>query len=132
LPDTASATVVPLVTAAPTRVRLLLVEDNVGDADLVQELLKQTEGDRFEIRHAMRLCDALHALGGNAFDAILLDLSSPDSYGMETVTRVRAVAPHLPTIVLTGSDDTALALRALREGVQEYVVKCRRDGTDVV
>jgi signal transduction histidine kinase len=120
---TSPAEAVQVAPAPAGRTRLLLVEDNRGDADLVQMLLRDVCSDGFEVKHTVRLCDALHELGSSSFDAVLLDLSLPDSYGMEPVTRVRAVAPHLPTIVLTGSDDTSLALRTLREGVQEYVVK---------
>ena len=120
---TAPADALLVTTHSPGCIQLLLVEDNVGDADLVQALLKEVASDHYDVKHTVRLCDALHELENSAFDAILLDLSLPDSYGMETVTRVRAVVPHLPTIVLTGSDDAALALRTMREGVQEYVIK---------
>jgi signal transduction histidine kinase len=124
-------TIVPTTTVAaagPTtgRTRLLLVEDNPGDADLVREYLCESDYDA-DVTHVETLGDALHELGRASFDGILLDLSLPDSFGMETVTRMRAVAHHIPTIVLTGSDDRSLALRMLREGVQEYVVKGELD-----
>jgi len=72
--------------------------------------------------------DALDLLGNGRFDVILLDLSLPDSDGIGTLTTIRVHAPHIPVLVLTGSDNEALANSALRHGAQDYIVKGQFDG----
>jgi PAS domain S-box-containing protein len=103
--------------------RLLLVEDNAGDARLVREYLREAEGDRVSVEVAGTLKAAVARLNASAFDAVLLDLSLPDSQGLATLAAVRAQAPQLPTIALTGLDDEATALRALEGGAQDYIAK---------
>ena len=111
-------------------IRLLLIEDNPGDARLVREHLADASGAQsFEIQNAPTLAEGVSAAKGQAApDIVLLDLSLPDSHGLETLGRWQAVAPTLPVIVLTGSDDEALAVAAVREGAQDYLVKGRIDG----
>jgi len=110
-------------------VGVLLVEDNPGDARLVEILLSEPGlmWD-FEIRHASRLGDALAELEGSEFDVVLLDLSLPDSSGMETVERVRMASARTPVVVLSGQDDEHTALQALQGGAEDYLVKGRGDG----
>jgi PAS domain S-box-containing protein len=107
--------------------KILLVEDNVGDARLIREYLREA-GAAIDVRHAGRLEEGLALLAAEPFDAVLLDLSLPDSRGMDTVERARAGAAQLPLIILTGLDDADVALRAVREGAQDYLVKGRVDG----
>jgi diguanylate cyclase (GGDEF)-like protein len=110
-------------------VRVLLVEDNPGDARLVEIMLSEPGLMRdFEITHASRLGEAVEALEGSPFDVVLLDLSLPDSSGMETVERVRTAASRTPVVVLSGQDDEQTALRALQGGAEDYLVKGRGDG----
>ena len=111
-------------------IRLLLIEDNPGDARLVQEHLADASGGQsFQLRHAATLALAMAlACDGDPPDIVLLDLSLPDSFGLETLARWQKAAPTLPVIVLTGSDDEALAVAAVREGAQDYLVKGRIDG----
>ncbi len=109
-------------------IRVLLVEDNPGDARLVEILLSEADSfGRFEITPAERLDKALEHLDGSAFDVILLDLSLPDSSGLETVEVVRTRVPLTPVVVLTGQDDEETALRALQSGAEDYLVKGRGD-----
>ena len=110
-------------------VSVLLVEDNPGDARLVEIMLSEPGllWD-FEIRHAARLGDAVEALERTEFDVVLLDLSLPDSSGMETVERVRTASSRTPVVVLSGQDDEWTALQALRGGAEDYLVKGRGDG----
>ncbi len=110
-------------------IRVLLVEDNAGDARLVREHLADAPGAQ---GFTLEDCPSL-AVAGAAFtrtppDVVLLDLSLPDSFGLETLRRWQALAPTLPVIVLTGSDDEAMAVAAVREGAQDYLVKGRIDG----
>ncbi len=113
-----------------TPIRLLLVEDNPGDARLVHEHLADVEGgSSLTLVDAPTLAVAIAQMhNGLETDVVLLDLSLPDSFGLETLARWQLAAPTLPVIVLTGSDDEALAVAAVREGAQDYLVKGRIDG----
>ena len=114
---------------ARTPIRVLLVEDNAGDARLVREHLADAQGGQtFALETSPTLASASAAFERAAPDIVLLDLSLPDSFGLETLERWQQVAPGLPVIVLTGSDDEALAVNAVREGAQDYLVKGRIDG----
>ena len=103
------------------RLGILLVEDNPGDAYLIREILRSIPAA--DITSAENLEAALDHLERHAVDIILLDLSLPDSQGLDTVRRVVAQMPMLPIIVLTGLDDDILALDALKAGAQDYIVK---------
>jgi PAS domain S-box-containing protein len=102
---------------------LLLVEDNPADAYLLTELLEETDQQQWQIVQAQSLHIALEYLSNNHFEIILLDLSLPDSKGLNTVTQIRDAAQDLPIVVLTGTDDQELALQALAKGAQDYLVK---------
>lgn len=111
---------------------VLLVEDNRADARLVTELLSSSPiGQVAHVTTATRLSEALARLDVNGIDVVLLDLTLPDSHGLETVIAMRNAAPHTPVVVLTGQDDT-LAPQALRAGAQDYLVKGRLDGAVLV
>ncbi|MCE5181838.1 MAG: EAL domain-containing protein [Betaproteobacteria bacterium] len=101
----------------------LLVEDNPGDARLIQEALAENTEPRFHLEWAEDLGHALKILKQKSFAIILLDLSLPDSQGMHTVKNIEQAAPDTPIVVLTGLDDEALAVEAVRSGAQDYLVK---------
>ena len=103
--------------------RILLIEDNPGDADLVREYLRDAQRGPIELQHAARLSTGLEQLAGGRFDAVLLDLGLPDSQGLETFRRVHAQAPEAAVVVASGFGDDAVALEALQEGAQDYLVK---------
>lgn len=112
--------------AAPQRaraIRILLIEDNLADARLVMEMFSELGAARFELQHADRMSIGLMHLEREHFDALLLDLSLPDSQGLKGVERILAQVPTLPIVVLTGLDDERLSLTALEQGVQDYLVK---------
>jgi phosphoserine phosphatase RsbU/P len=119
-------------------VRVLLVEDNPADADLIVEALTEAELEApsyaagFELVFADRLAQAYQALAQGDVDLVLLDLSLPDSQGLETFARVAERAPGLPVVVLSGLDDQELAIRAVREGAQDYLVKGQVEGATLV
>jgi signal transduction histidine kinase len=102
---------------------LLLVEDNLADAYLLVEMLEQADEQQWQIVQAKRLNTALEYLSNSNFSVVLLDLSLPDSKGLNTVTRIQAAAQDLPIVVLTGTDDQELALQAVALGAQDYLVK---------
>jgi two-component system cell cycle sensor histidine kinase/response regulator CckA len=104
-------------------IRVLLIEDNPGDARLVREMLVETGTNKFNLEHVERISQGLIRLSQEDFQVILLDLSLPDGHGLETVDRVCNVAPYVPVLVLTGLDDETLAIRAVQEGAQDYLIK---------
>ena len=106
---------------------VLLVEDNPGDARLLQEMLAEDPESPFTIRCAERLSRAMEVLGSEPVDLLLIDLSLPDSHGLETFTKIYAHSPRVPIIVLTGNDDNALSLAAVKAGAQDYLFKGKLD-----
>ena len=111
---------------------VLVVEDNPADVRLLQEALRDVPEHGLTLSPVGSLCQALSSLERNTFDAALLDLSLPDAEGLEIVFSARAKAPRLPIIVLTGRDDSDLAVSAVRNGAQDYLVKGRLEGHSVV
>lgn len=103
--------------------RILLVEDNPGDVRLLREMFSTERPDSYEITHLPRLGLALNHLAKGGVDIVLLDLGLPDGEGMDTVRRVRTLAPQVPLIVLTGRDDETTIAQAMLEGAQDYLVK---------
>jgi len=104
-------------------IRILLVEDNPGDARLLREFLRESASLSFELTHVDRLADARARMEAEGADVILLDLSLPDAHGLDSVTRTLEFAPHVPIVVLTGLDDESAALAAVHAGAQDYLVK---------
>jgi PAS domain S-box-containing protein len=102
---------------------LLLLEDNQTDAHLLMNMLEETDDLQWQVIHANRLKKAIDYLGCTQFEIALLDLFLPDSQGLETVARIREVDQNLPIVILTELDDRQLALQALAEGAQDYLVK---------
>src|SRR5258707_14634353 len=103
------------------RQTVLLVEDNPGDARLIQESLADSTGNFFDLETADRLGTALRRLSYGGIDAVLLDLALRDSKGQNTFDKTRAQAPTVAMIVLTGLGDAALAPTMRHEGAQGYV-----------
>src|ERR1700694_856524 len=103
--------------------RVLLVEDSLFDARIVRRQLKSIHGDRFELRHVRRLAEVKAALDDFSADCVLLDMSLPDSVGLEGVALLLSEGNRVPVIVLTGSSDRDTAIHAVRAGAQDYLVK---------
>ena len=104
-------------------IKVLLIEDNPGDARLLQELLKEVTSVQFYIEQADCLSQGLQSLIEQTFDVILLDLSLPDSQDLETFVKLHRQAMAVPIVVVTGLDDETLAVRAVQMGAQDYLVK---------
>lgn len=102
---------------------LLLFEDNTLDARLIEETLLEVPETSFKLTAVSRLSDGVELLNDHTFDAILLDLTLPDTHGIETVGKVQEYAKTIPIIVLTGLDDGDTALQAIQHGAQDYLVK---------
>jgi phosphoserine phosphatase RsbU/P len=111
----------------PVSTRVLMIEDNAEFAAIVGQLLGELEVE-FQIESAGQLGEGLSSLAGGDVDVVLLDLSLPDSKGLETLAAVRACVPLLPVVVLTGADDEQLAIEALQRGAQDYLVKTEING----
>jgi signal transduction histidine kinase len=110
------------------KVTVLLVEDNPGDARLARELLGEVESFEFELVHVERMADAINALNGTKFDVVLLDLSLPDSQGLDGIAGLQRAAPSVPIVVLTGRNDDSVAIDVLKAGADDYLIKGQGDG----
>ena len=115
------------ISDAGRAIRVLIVEDNPGDAALIRRSLRSVKSREFQISHANRLSSALEYIH-RSLDVVLLDLNLPDSNDLETLQRLRASEPHLPIIVVTGIEDRRKAVEALANGAQDYLVKGHADG----
>ena len=105
------------------KLQILLVEDNRGDAALLELSITESSYGKFEVTWVQRLEVAISRMGVTPWDAILLDLGLPDSQGLETLQRLRQSERHAPIIILTGLADESLALSAMQLGAQDYLVK---------
>ncbi len=115
-----------LVERGPTDI--LLIEDNPDDALLLEVTLADVGGASFDLTHAETLSEGLRELAGGTHDVVLLDLSLPDSHGLDTFARAHAQSPGTPIIVLTGLDDEEVAVQAVQGGAQDYLSKNQLDG----
>ncbi|AFZ37670.1 response regulator receiver sensor signal transduction histidine kinase [Stanieria cyanosphaera PCC 7437] len=104
-------------------VKILLVEDDLAEARLLHEVLKSFGLNQFNLVHVKRLGEALQQLQQSCFDVILLDLTLPDSQGLDSLKSIIQQAPNLPVVVLTNTNDDQLAIAAVRQGAQDYLVK---------
>jgi signal transduction histidine kinase len=104
-------------------VRVLLIEDNPGDARLLQEMLKESGSLTFEVTRCATLAEAAKHLATATANIVLLDLGLPDASGLDAVRKVHALAGRIALIVLTGLDDEEIATQALTEGAQDYLIK---------
>ncbi|HVZ80408.1 MAG TPA: diguanylate cyclase [bacterium] len=106
-----------------TETRILLIEDNPGDALLLQAAIRAKEAPQYHLERAGRLGEGLARIGRGDLDLVLLDLQLPDSSGLETLRSVVRSGPHVPIVVLTGTDDQETAMQAMREGAQDFLLK---------
>ncbi|MCF2146837.1 hybrid sensor histidine kinase/response regulator [Desmonostoc muscorum LEGE 12446] len=112
-------------------VKILLIEDNLASARLLQEFLMQAQSQDFTLVHVKRLEEALQELSQCNYDVILLDLTLPDSEGLSSLPPLIGQAPSTPIVVLTNTNDEELAIEAVRQGAQDYLVK-RQVNVDVL
>lgn len=111
---------------------ILLVEDNPGDARLIRELFRDIHWRSFEILTAESFQQASDRLKEHRVDLALVDLSLPDSHGLETFRKLAEGHPSLPQVLLTGLNDQETAIQAVREGAQDYLLKGEVDGQSLI
>lgn len=104
-------------------IKVLLIEDNDADARLIKEMFKEISKHKYELTHFISLQEGLKALDKNEYDILLLDLSLTDSKGFETFEKAHDYDPKVPIVILSGLDDEEIAIRAVRQGAQDYFVK---------
>ncbi len=117
-------------------IKVLLIEDNEVDARLIREYLKdgsanvenEASDTMFDLTMKNSLSSGLEFLSTNDVDAVLLDLNLPDSFGLETFSRIHKKKPKIPLLILTGLSDREMAVKAVREGAGDYLVKGEVDG----
>lgn len=114
------------------RIETLLVEDNPADARMIRELLRDGGGDQIVLTHTDRLDTALETLIARKPDAVILDLSLPDSKGLATFRSIQGRIAGVPIVVLTGLDDIELAVQAIGEGAADYLLKHELSGALLV
>ena len=117
-----------MITVGDKSIRVLLIEDNIGDSRLIREMLSEAKDVSFDLKYAERLQVGLGQLGQGGIDVVLLDLGLPDSQGLETLDKTYALAPEVPIVVLTGLDDDTLGVKAVNRGAQDYLKKGQVDG----
>ena len=104
-------------------IKILLIEDNPGDARLIKEMISEARRGEYQLEWRDTLSRGLDHIAGGAPDIILLDLGLPESQGLDTFLRVYAQAPEVPTVVLTGLDDAQFGAKLVSSGAQDYLVK---------
>jgi diguanylate cyclase (GGDEF)-like protein len=108
--------------------KILLIEDNITDADFLRASLKRSRAEELDLTHVSTLKEGTIALRKDEFDVVLLDMGLPDGNGMECVEAVQAANPDMPIVVLSGQDDEEFAVSILNKGVQDYLVKWEGKG----
>src|SRR3546814_4578293 len=111
--------------------RILVVEDDPGDVEIVRRYLEEALALRADVEHVGRLADGFARLCDGGFHAVLLDLGLPDNVGLDGLAQLHEIDPAVPIIVLTGLGDDATGVEAIRQGAADYLVK-GRIGADVL
>jgi diguanylate cyclase (GGDEF)-like protein/PAS domain S-box-containing protein len=114
------------------KTNILLIEDNPGDATLIEVMLAETGSLLFSLEHAASLYGGIEHLEKSAFDVVLLDIGLPDVNGLDSIIEITNKAPDTPVVMMTGLDDEETAIAALRMGAQDYLVKGRIDSRSLL
>ncbi|RKY46411.1 MAG: hybrid sensor histidine kinase/response regulator, partial [Candidatus Omnitrophota bacterium] len=109
------------------KIKVFLVEDNPSEFVLIKEMLTKLKDYSLEVEGAASLNESIEKLQNRKVDVVLLDLNLPDSKGEDTFLKLYQRFPQLPVVVLTGFDDEELAVKVVRQGAQDYLVKGRVD-----
>jgi diguanylate cyclase (GGDEF)-like protein len=111
-----------------SELKVLLVEDNDEDAELYGGLLRTCLGPGSRVDRATRLSEAVELIEASTFDIIVADMHLPDAHGLETVLSLLRIGPTIPLLVLTGTNDDAVAFKAVQVGAQDFLIKGQTDG----
>jgi DNA-binding response OmpR family regulator len=111
-----------------TLLKILIIEDNSGDVDLVREMLNRTSPGSFSIESVKRLSEGLSRLKKGGIDVVLLDLGLPDSSGLNSFREICKENPEIPILVMTGLADETIGMQAVQEGAQDYLIKGTVEG----
>jgi len=114
------------------KIRILLIEDNPGDARLIRELLAEGGGASFDLEHVDCLSKGLTRLAQGGVDIVLLDLTLPDSHDLDGLGKILAQTLEVPIVVLSGLSDERVTIKAVRSGAQDYLVKGKIDSNILV
>ncbi len=117
-----------MITPASAPLAVLLIEDSPGDARLIQLMLREVSETAVHLTRTDRLAGGIDYLALGLTEAVLLDLSLPDSQGLATFNRLHEAAPDVPVVVLSGLSDETVAVQAVAAGAQDYLVKGHVDG----
>src|SRR5665647_765908 len=110
------------------KVDILLIEDNLGDADLIEEMLEESADFPYELKNVETLKEGLSLLKERPFNIIMTDLRLPDSDGINTFLDIHAKTSRIPIIILTALNDEKIGIDAVKKGAQDYLVKGQVDG----
>ncbi|MCO5184107.1 MAG: response regulator [Anaerolineae bacterium] len=105
--------------------KILLIEDNLLQAQIIEKLLDLSRQVKFSVEVVTTAADGLRRLANESYALVLTDLYLPDSYGVDTLERVQAQAPDTPVVVLTNIDEEVVAVKSAEKGAQDYLVKSR-------
>lgn len=114
-----------------SKIEILLIEDNPADRDLIRIFLKSSYGGNCVITSASSLAEGLDFLKKKQFSIAIVDLSLPDSFGLETFNEVYKNATHIPIIVLTGLEDESIGISAVKLGAQDFLIKGKIKNTEL-
>ncbi len=112
----------------PPAIRVLLIEDNPGDAKIIQRLLNSVTDGELDLHHEADLESGIEWLRSKGADVLLLDLGLPPTNGLDTLVRANQRIPDIPKIILSGNDVPPTILEAIKAGAKDYLVKSRIDG----
>lgn len=112
-----------------SKIRIMMIEDNLGDAMLISEMLKESTNKKYFLQHNLQLSTAFECLERKSFDIILLDLGLPDSLGLSTLRKVLEKFPSIPVVIMTGLDDDETGFEAVKLGAQDYLIKGHIDSS---
>jgi signal transduction histidine kinase len=113
-------------------IKILLVEDNPGDVDLIRIILSEAQDYQFHVANVDRLTSAVRYLKENSVDVMLLDLLLPDSQGLDTLLAISSEMPEVPVVVLTIFDNEEMGIKAVQAGAQDYLIKDRVEARSLV
>lgn len=114
------------------KITALIIEDSPDDFYLLKEVLESSDDLEAEILHQDRLVDAIAVAGSKAIDVAIIDLSLPDSFGLDSFNSFHEKFPLIPTIIMTGSRDQNMAFEAVRKGAQDYLFKGELSATVII